>query len=663
MLGNDGSRRPLAGPTVHVAVILSVAFALLAGAAGYWGVIRSADLVRSPDDAAVIAAARTVPRGRIVDRDGTVLARNKADANGELYRVYAGPAISQVVGYASRQYGEAGLERAYDAELSGLAGDPFTDAFAKFGADRYDPKDLTLSISYDLQKAAVSALGKRRGAIVMLDPRTGEVLALASTPTYDASRIANPATSQSAFASLKDDPAQPLLPRATLGRYVPGSVFKIVTAIAGLGSGAITPQTTYKQQPGAERSGLLVSGYRVHDGHHPQTGSKALDLVGATEVSCNIWYALTGLRTGGADLVGYAERMGFGAPLQFDLPTAVSQVTNGKGDQPGGFVDDVELANASYGQAETFVTPLQMALVAATVANDGELMRPRLVTAMTGKRNGTRTIGAESLGRVIPVGDAEAIKAAMVQAVEGRLGRLFTSGAKVSGVTTAGKSGTAELGGSGEPHSWFIGFAPAENPTVAIAVLVEQAGRGGEVAAPIAGRLMVRYLKGERRRPASRRGGSPARTPSAHRADRPGGHRARAGDALWRGRGRVLGGRRGLPRRYGGDRLPHDALGWGPDAHPGLMPPRKFTVHQHAANRSARSCVHAGIPGSRALVTVWGRGRRLAPSLASRQAGSLARNRPMLVRRRCPPNPGVPVRAVQRPSHERSAAAERPPDA
>ena len=496
MIASDGPGRPLAGPTLHVALVLSLAFALLAGAAGYWGVIRSAELVRSPDDAAVIAASRTVPRGRILDRTGTVLARNKADANGELYRVYAGPAISQVVGYASRQYGEAGLERTYDAELSGLAGDPLTDAFAKFGTNRYDPKDLTLSVSYDLQKAAVSALGSHRGAVVMLDPRTGEVLALASTPTYDASAISNPATSQAAFAALQDDPAQPLLPRATLGRYVPGSVFKIVTAIAGLGSGAITPSTTYKEQPAAERNGLLVDGYRVRDGHHPQTGSKALDLVGATEVSCNIWYALTGLRTGGAGLVGYAERMGFGAALPFDLPTAVSQVTNGTGDQPGGFVDDVELANASYGQAETFVTPLQMALVAATVANGGELMRPQLVTAMTGQRSGSRTIGAQSMGRVIPVADADAIKAAMVQAVEGRLGRLFTSGAKVPGVTTAGKSGTAELGGSGEPHSWFIGFAPAENPTVVIAVLVEQAGRGGEVAAPIAGRLMARYLQG-----------------------------------------------------------------------------------------------------------------------------------------------------------------------
>jgi peptidoglycan glycosyltransferase len=494
MLGTGVARRPLGRTTIHVAIVISLAFGLLAGAAGYWGVVEAPDLVTSPDDAAVIAASRTVPRGKISDRDGKILADNKKDANGERIRVYAGRAISQVVGYASVTYGRAGLERTYDAELSGLAGDPLSDAFAKFGADRYDPKDLTLSLSYNLQKAAVAALGKRRGAVVMLDPKTGEVLALASTPTYDASAIADPATARTAFEALQADPAQPLLPRATLGRYVPGSVFKIVTAVAGLGSGAITPATTFKQQPAAERKGLLVEGFRVKDGHHPATGSKALDFLDATEVSCNIYYALTGLKTGGAELVAYADRMGFGSALPFDLPTAVSQVTNGDGARPGGFTDDVELANASYGQAETFVTPLQMALVAATVANDGELIKPQLVTAITG-RGGTRTIGPRSMGRVIPVAEAQAINAAMVQAVEGPLGRQFTTGAKVSGVTTAGKSGTAELGGSGEPHSWFIGFAPAEDPKIVIAVLVEQAGRGAEVAAPIAGDLMTLYLK------------------------------------------------------------------------------------------------------------------------------------------------------------------------
>ena len=498
MLRSGTARAPLGRTTIHVALVISLAFGVLAGAAGYWGVDEAPGLNRSPSDAAVIAAARTVPRGLIRDRTGKILADNKTDANGETYRVYAGRAISQVVGYASPVYGRAGLERAYDADLAGLAGDPLSDAFAKFGADRYDPKDLTLSLSLSLQKAAVAALGKHRGAVVMLDPRSGEVLAMASTPTYDASAIADPDTARTTFETLQGDPNQPLLPRATLGRYVPGSVFKIVTAVAGLGSGAIDPATTFARQPAAEKNGLLVEGYRIHDGHHPATGSTALDLIGATEVSCNIYYALTGLETGGRELVAYARRMGFGSPLPFDLPTAVSQVTNGDGSQPGGFTDDVELANASYGQAETFVTPIQMALVAATVANDGELMQPSLVTSMTGKRGGAHTFGPRGMGRVIPVADARAINAAMVQAVEGPLGRQFTTGAKVPGVTTAGKSGTAQLGGTGEPHSWFIGFAPAEAPTVAIAVLVEQGGRGAEVAAPIAGEMMTLYLKGTR---------------------------------------------------------------------------------------------------------------------------------------------------------------------
>ena len=311
---SGGIRHPLGRPIVNVAVVLSLAFGALAGAAGYWGVVRGPELARAPSDAAVIAASRTVPRGRILDRDGKVLAKNATDANGELYRVYANDAVSPVVGYASRRYGRAGLEKSYDAELAGLSSDTATDVLRKFMPDPYDPQDLTLSLSLDLQRAAVRALGSNKGAVVMLDPQTGEVLALASTPTYDASAVADPATAESTFAGLLDDPAQPLLPRATQGRYVPGSVFKIVTAVAGLGSGAVKPSTTYKQQPPAEKTGLLVDGFRIKDGHHPETGSRALDLVGATEVSCNIWYALTGLKTGGANLVTYADRMGFDGP-------------------------------------------------------------------------------------------------------------------------------------------------------------------------------------------------------------------------------------------------------------------------------------------------------------------------------------------------------------
>ncbi len=486
------ARRPVARNIAHVGVALSLAFGVLAGGAGYWQVIRSEELSEAPDNPAVAVAARNVARGEIADRDGTVLATNKKNPKGGFYRVYADQAVAPVVGYASLRYGSAGLERSFGAQLTGLSDpDPIRNLLKKFQADPYDPQSLTLSLSLPLQRLAVKGLGADSGAVVMLDPRTGEVLALASTPLYDASAIANPATEEAGFAAVSDNAAKPLLTRPTQGRYVPGSVFKIVTAVAALGSGSIEPTTTFPGQAAAERTGLVVNGFRIRE--HAGVPARTFDLVNATEVSSNIWFALAGLETGGANLREYAEKLGFDEPIPFDLPTAVSQVTNSTGSAPGGFVDEVELANASYGQAETFVTPLQMALVAATVANDGELMRPRLVTALTGKE-GTRRIGPESLRRVISQDDANAITAAMLEAVEGNLGRQFTPGAKVRGIPTAGKSGTAELGGTGEPHSWFIGFAPANDPQIAIAVLVERGGRGGERAAPLAGSLMKSYF-------------------------------------------------------------------------------------------------------------------------------------------------------------------------
>jgi peptidoglycan glycosyltransferase len=401
-----------------------------------------------------------------------------------------------VVGYASRRYGSAGIERTFDAELTGARDpDPIQDIL-----DHLDPSrrtkgnDLRTSLSLPLQRLAVQLLGKDAGAVVMLDPRTGEVLVDASTPTYDPNLIADPAADPDDFASLREDPDAPLLPRATLGLYAPGSVFKIVTAIAALGSGAITPQTRYREQPPAEKNGLLVDGYRVRDGHHDFTQPKPLALAEATEVSCNIFYALAGLATGGAELVAWAAALGFGAPIPYDLPTETSQVTDGSGNAPGGFVDRVELANAAYGQGEVLATPIQMALVAAAVANDGVIMRPRVVMAVVSPDGGVSPRPAEIWLRPFGPEVAEPVRRAMTLAVEGEYGPLFTSGAKVPGVLTAGKSGTAEIGGSGEPHSWFIGFAPADDPQIAIAVVVENGGSGASRAAPVAGRLMRAYF-------------------------------------------------------------------------------------------------------------------------------------------------------------------------
>ncbi len=487
--------RPLAGRVIGLAIVVALAFGGLAAGAGYWQVLQADELASAPTDAKVLAAATTVARGRILDRDGRILASSRRTEAGTPYRVDADPAISHPVGYASARYGAAGLERAFAAELTGTGGgDPLARLLAKFlpAADRR--LDLQTSLSLAFQRLAVRLLGENRGAVVMLDPRTGEILAMASTPVFDAAGIANPATSAATFEQVRTDPASPLLNRSTLGRYVPGSVFKIVTAIAGLGSGAVGPGTTYPEQPPAEEDGLLVSGFRIQDGHHPFTGDRELDLYEGTEVSCNIWYALTGLATGGGDLDAYARRLGFGAPIPFDLPTATSQLTNGGGPLPGGFTDDVELANAAYGQGEVLATPLQMALVAAAVANGGELMQPRLVSGLIDRDGTTTAIDPVSLGRVLDAADNAHVVKAMTRAVEGEYGRLFTAGAKVPGVLTAGKSGTAQLGGSGEPHSWFIGFAPADAPTVAIAVLVEQGGSGAARAAPLAGRMLRAYF-------------------------------------------------------------------------------------------------------------------------------------------------------------------------
>jgi peptidoglycan glycosyltransferase len=483
--------RPGIGATLgRVGLALAVAFGAIAAGAGYWQVVRSSDLSRAPTDAAVIAASRQVVRGLITDRDGAKLAWNLRDKHGEPYRVYASPALSEVIGYAATQWGTAGLEQAWNAELSGVrSADPLYDLTRKFRLGGNDPEDLRTSLVLSLQEKAVQLLGSDRGAVVMLDPRTGEVLVMASTPDFDASAVANPATSAPAFAALQADPSHPLVPRATQGTYVPGSVFKIVTAMAALSNGAISTSTTYPEQPKAETTGLLVDGYRVRDGHHRATDGTPVDFDTAVEVSCNIYFALTGLRTGGRQLLATASDLGFGAPLRFELPTSPSQVTGGGGSFEGGFADQVELANAAYGQAETLVTPLQMALVAATVANGGVLMTPHLVLSASGA-GGTTTIQPEVLRRVVSASVANEIRDAMVLAVGGPIGRLFTAGAQVQGLQVAGKSGTAELDPGAAPHSWFIGFAPAGDAQVAIAVIVEHGGHGSARASPIAGAML-----------------------------------------------------------------------------------------------------------------------------------------------------------------------------
>jgi peptidoglycan glycosyltransferase len=284
-----------------------------------------------------------------------------------------------------------------------------------------------------------------------------------------------------------------LLNRATQGQYVPGSVFKIVTAIAGIGSGAISPDTTFADQPAEYDTGFLVQGFRVRDARRPFQTDHPLDFYEATEVSSNIWYAHAGLQIGADNMRSWAQKVGFDAQIPFDLPTGKSQVTNGDGPLSG-FTDQVELANAAYGQAEVLVTPLQMALVAETIANGGQELRPRLIDQLRTESGNVQNFGPQGMSNVLTPQQAGVIRDAMVQAVEGQYGQSFAGGARVPGVTVAGKSGSAQLGDSSLPHSWFIGFAPADNPVICIAVVVERAGSGAGRAVPMAGDLLSLYL-------------------------------------------------------------------------------------------------------------------------------------------------------------------------
>jgi peptidoglycan glycosyltransferase len=497
--GRPGSRDLVApgigGPVLRVALVIGLVYVLLAGALTYWQVVRADALTIDPSNPLVQAAEQATLPGRILDSRGTVLAKSVRESNGTLLREYLDDAsLGPLLGYRSSQYGTAGLEAAENGLLLGLAGPSEADLLLrKLGNGLGQPQDVVLGIDMRLQQDAERLMGDRKGAVVALDPATGQVLAMVSSPGFDPNAIANPATAASAFQQLAHDPASPLLDRATQGLFVPGSVFKLVTSIAGLGSGAITPQTTYPDQPAEEKTGFLVDGYRVIDGHHPFTDGIALDYTQALEVSCNIYFAHVGLAVGGPALVQWAARLGFGAPLPFDLPTAASQVTGGGGPL-GGFKDRVELANAAYGQAEVLVTPLQMALVAATIANHGVLMQPRLVIGTRDNSGAFHPRPPAPWRTVVDPAIASTIANAMEQAVEGAWGIPFAGLGKVPGVPTAGKTGTAQLGGSGEPHSWFVGFAPVDGARIVVAVLLERAGSGDTEAAPLASHLMADYL-------------------------------------------------------------------------------------------------------------------------------------------------------------------------
>ncbi|HEX3466898.1 MAG TPA: penicillin-binding protein 2 [Candidatus Elarobacter sp.] len=407
-------------------------------------------------------ATTAVGRGSILASDGTPLAITK---NGK--RVYPlGALVAHAVGYASPRYGTSGLEDAFDRVLTARAGaqDPISQLSEMLAGSHGPPRgaDVVTTLNLTVQRTLVAQLRRYpRAAGIVIDPRTGAVLAMAAVPSYD------PNTLDARWASLLADPSSPLLDRSTNGLYPPGSTFKIVTASDALDANVVTMASTFD-----DRGGLKIGNFTVHNDEEEVTGFQ--DLTGAFALSSNVDFARIALSIGVDRWYDYAARWGLGKPVDFDLPVARDHLPLKASVAPG------ILAQLGFGQASLLVTPMRMALIGTTIAHDGTTLRPFLVRQIAGSDTAIAT-RPETIAEPISPETAHEVRELMIAVVRRGTG----TAAQLGGVTVAGKTGTA-TNPRGRSHAWFVAFAPAQAPRVAVAVVVENVGYGGTYAAPIA---------------------------------------------------------------------------------------------------------------------------------------------------------------------------------
>lgn len=405
-------------------------------------------------------------RGRILATDGTVLAQTVRGR-----RVYPlGAQLAQPIGYVSTRYGTSGIERSFDAALSSpdISGDPLAQIGQLVGALRGTAAatkgaDVVTTIVPEVQAKLYDSISRYpRAAGVVLDPRSGAVLALASVPSYD------PNDFDAEFSSLRADPEAPLLDRAVDGLYPPGSTFKIFTAAAALDSNTVTMDSRF-DDPGY----LVIGDFTLHDNESEATGSG--DLTSAFALSSNVDFGQIALKMGVDTFYEYLRRWGIGDSLDFQLPAQPGRAPPKSSVVPG------ELAQMGFGQGALLMTPLQMALIGATIANGGNEPRPYIVRQVVSGGLAASSSGTATLADPVSADTAANVTKMMVAVVQRGTG----TPAQLPHVTVAGKTGTA-TNPQGRSHAWFVCFAPAENPRVAVAIVVENVGYGATYAAPIA---------------------------------------------------------------------------------------------------------------------------------------------------------------------------------
>jgi len=484
----------------HIGIASLVLLAALIVGTTYWQTWANAGLADRQDNAIRTVAQFTIKRGKIYAADGkTLLARNVAkqvDGQTLYFRRYpAGPLFADIVGYSTQSHNRTGLEESYNDYLTGSNANldtVFRSALDKLRGTTISGNDLVLTVRPGVQALALRALRGKCGAVVALEPSTGRVLAMATNPTY------NPNLVEHHFAQATKTNAPcgaPLFNRATQGLFVPGSSFKVVTASAALDTGRFTPQSTF-EDPGY----CLEYGKQVHN-FADQSGPEVFGTVSfptALEHSINAVFCNIGKSIGAFTILDYMKRYGFYSVPPLETPLNERQASGlykkGKLFYPKRAYQ-VDVGRLAFGQAvpDLFATPLQMAMVAGAIGNHGAMMRPQLIERVVSPGGKTIThLRPDRLGRPIKQGTAAELTSMMELVVSGGTG----TAAQISGIRVAGKTGTAEQAGTRLNTTWFIAFAPADAPRVAVAVVLEkQAGSGGSVAAPIAKQVMEALLR------------------------------------------------------------------------------------------------------------------------------------------------------------------------
>ncbi len=466
-------------------LVMSGGFVLLALLLGYWQVVAADDLSSRAGNVQTAQRDRLIDRGRITSADRIVLARSvPRTVRGQTVFVRGypqGTLAPHVVGYATPLQGSTGLERQYDRYLRGDYGTEPLLVRLRLRTAR--GANLQTTLDARVQRVANEQLLGRRGAVVAIEPSTGRVLAMASSPNFDLDRV------DTDFAEIRRQPGSPLLNRATQGLYAPGSTMKVVTAVAALESDlGYTPTSRFDDTGTLSASGRPIRnfGNRIFGDH---------TLTEALTFSVNTTFGRLGQVLGPGRLGDTMAAFGFGERPPIDLPEAQVRTSGryaGGELRPNG-EEGADVARLAIGQEQLLVTPLQMATVAATIANDCTRMAPFLGDRAV-DRGGS--VVFENRPREMAQACAPETAAQVTEMMKNVVREGSGTAAALSGLDVAGKTGTAETNVSGINNAWFIGFAPAEAPRVAVAVVVESTpGTGGAEAAPIAREVMLTAIE------------------------------------------------------------------------------------------------------------------------------------------------------------------------